>query len=330
MTRKRRSKGRPISGVIVLDKHTGISSNDAVQRAKRMFRAQKVGHTGSLDPLATGVLPLCFGEATKFSQFLLHSDKSYQVVIRLGQTTDSGDSDGKILQTNTVEGITEEQIESALNAYRGTIQQVPSMFSAIKHNGQPLYKLARQGIEVERKPRTLTIFSNELIAFEGERLELQIHCTKGTYIRTIAEDLGADLGCGAHVIALKRIQAGPYAESDSLSFDDLEQVYETEGLSGLDKLLQPISSAVREWPEVRLTSSSAFYVRQGQAVLVPNAPTEGWVRLVTEDSEAAPDIEIQAAREERQSSDIRDRSFIGVGEVLDDGRIAPRRLLAAR
>jgi len=307
MSRRRNRKGRDISGVIVLDKNTGISSNDAVQRAKRLFKAQKVGHTGSLDPLATGVLPLCFGEATKFSQFLLHSDKTYQVVIRLGQTTDSGDSDGKPLETHSVQGLSEAQIESALDAYRGTIEQIPSMFSAIKHNGQPLYKLARQGIEVERKARTLTIFSNELLAFEGDRLELKIHCTKGTYIRTIAEDLGADLGCGAHVIGLRRLQAGPYTEADCLDFDSLEKVLEADGLEGLDKLLQPISSAVREWPVVNLTESSAFYVRQGQPVLVPNAPTEGWVQLMTED----PD-------------------FIGVGEVLDDGRIAPRRLLAAR
>jgi tRNA pseudouridine(55) synthase len=189
----RRRKGRPIDGVLVVDKPPGISSNDVVQQAKRLFNAQKVGHCGSLDPLATGVLPLCFGEATKFSQFLLDADKKYWTRIKLGTTTETGDADGEILQERDASGIEASDIEAALEQFRGEIEQVPSMYSALKHNGQPLYKLARQGIVVERPARRVTIYSLELTAVDGCEIELQVHCTKGTYIRSLAEDLGAVL-----------------------------------------------------------------------------------------------------------------------------------------
>jgi len=220
-----------VDGVLVIDKPTGMSSNDAVQKAKRIFRARKVGHTGSLDPLATGVLPLCFGEATKFSQFLLDSDKKYWARIRLGVRTDSGDADGQIVETRPVVAMTAERIEAALTEFRGEIDQVPSMFSAVKHQGQPLYKLARQGIEVERASRRITVFSNELAAFHGEEFELEIHCSKGTYVRTIAEELGERLGCGAHVVALRRRKAGPYDESDLVTFEALERLAAEDGLA---------------------------------------------------------------------------------------------------
>lgn len=302
----RRRRGRDISGVLVVDKPKGISSNDAVQRAKRLFNAQKVGHTGALDPLATGVLPLCFGEATKFSQYLLSSDKKYWARLKLGIATDSGDADGEVIATRPLENISEARIEEGLRFFRGEIDQVPSMFSAIKHQGQPLYKLARQGITVERESRRVTVFSNELVAFNGDELELEIHCSKGTYIRTIAEELGEVLGCGAHVTALRRRAAGPYNESDLVSFDELEAA----GAKGtLDSYLQPVSSAVREWPEVKLTDNTAYYLKQGQPVIVPQAPTSGWVRL----AEILADDTLR---------------FIGVGEILDDGRVAPRRLLS--
>lgn len=302
----RRRRGRDVSGVIVVDKPSGISSNDAVQRAKRLFGAQKVGHTGSLDPLATGVLPLCFGEATKFSRFLLSSNKKYWVRIKLGIATDSGDADGKVTATRKVENVDVAKIEDVLRFFRGEIDQVPSMFSAIKYKGQPLYKLARQGIEIERQARRVTIYTNELVQFGDDELELEIHCSKGTYIRTIAEELGELLRCGAHVIALRRRAAGPYDESDLTTFDELEAAREK---GSLDSFLQPVSSTVREWPEVKLTDDTAYYVRQGQPVIVPHAPTSGWVRL----------------------SEIIDETstrFIGVGEVLDDGRVAPRRLVS--
>ncbi|MGD8416495.1 MAG: tRNA pseudouridine(55) synthase TruB [Pseudomonadales bacterium] len=301
----RRRRGRDVNGILVLDKPKGMSSNDAVQKAKRLFNARKVGHTGALDPLATGVLPLCFGEATKFSQYLLASDKKYWVRIRLGVATDSGDADGQVVSTSAFEGVDEARVEEALRFFRGEIDQVPSMFSAIKHQGQPLYKLARQGIEIEREARRVTVFSNELLSLEGDSLVLSIHCSKGTYVRTIAAELGDVLGCGAHVVELRRIAAGPYTESDLVTFEQLEAALEH---GSLDPFLLPLVSAVREWPEVRLTDNTAYYLRQGQPVIVPHAPTSGWVRL----SEVESD---DSAR------------FIGVGEILDDGRVAPRRLV---
>jgi tRNA pseudouridine55 synthase len=304
-TMGRRRRGRDVSGVLVLDKPAGMSSNDAVQKAKRLFNARKVGHTGALDPLATGVLPLCFGEATKFSQYLLSSDKKYWVRIKLGVATDSGDADGKVTATGSVEGIDAARVEDALRFFRGEIDQVPSMFSAIKHQGQPLYKLARQGIEIEREARRVTIYSNELLKFDGDEIELAVHCSKGTYVRTIAEELGEVLGSCAHVVALRRTAAGPYDEEDLVTFEELEAALEK---GSLDPYLLPVASAVREWPEVRLTDNTAYYLRQGQPVIVPHAPTSGWVRL----SEVGED---DGAR------------FIGVGEILDDGRVAPRRLV---
>jgi tRNA pseudouridine55 synthase len=302
----RRGRGRDVSGVLVVDKPQGWSSNDAVQRAKRLFNARKVGHTGALDPLATGVLPLCFGEATKFSQYLLASDKKYWVRIKLGVATDSGDADGKVIAEKEVVDVDAQRVEQALRFFRGEIEQVPSMFSAIKHQGQPLYKLARQGIEIERNARRVTIYSNELVGFAGHELELEIHCSKGTYIRTVAEELGQILECGAHVIALRRRMAGPYDEADLVTFAALEAALAEEGT--LDGFLQPVSSTVRGWPEVRLTDNTAYYLRQGQPVIVPHAPPSGWVRL----AEIVDDASTR---------------FIGVGEVLDDGRVAPRRLV---
>ena len=302
---RRKTRGRNISGILVVDKQSGSSSNDVVQFAKRLYGARKVGHTGSLDPLATGVLPLCFGEATKFSQFLLSSDKVYLARIQLGVATASGDSEGDIIAEKPVPDLTEEQVESALDAFRGEISQIPSMFSALKHKGQPLYKLARQGIEVEREPRQVTVFSNELLERTADTLLLKIHCSKGTYVRSIAEDLGTALGCGGHVIELRRLQAGPFCEADLVTIEALEQAKET---GGLDALLQPVSSAVSQWPEVQLSANSTFYVRQGQPVQVAHAPTEGWVRLMDETGKDGG-------------------AFIGVGEIIDDGRVAPRRLV---
>ena len=300
----RRRKGRNVNGVVVLDKPAGSSSNDCVQRVKRLFAARKVGHTGSLDPLATGVLPLCLGEATKFSQYLLDSDKRYFTQVRLGVATNSGDSDGEVIAERPVAGITHSRIDAALDAFRGKIEQVPSMFSAIKHQGQPLYKLARQGIEVEREARPVTIYSNDIVSFADDSLTLDIHCSKGTYVRTIAHDLGEALGCGAHVFALRRTMAGPYGEEDLITFEQLEQSHAERCL---DSLLRPIATTVGQWPQVALSAAPAFYLKQGQPVLVPHSPTHGWVRLYENTDD--------------------DGHFIGVGEILDDGRVAPRRLI---
>lgn len=303
---RRKNRGRKISGILVVDKEAGCSSNDVVQFAKRLYGARKVGHTGSLDPLATGVLPLCFGEATKFSQYLLASDKVYLARIKLGVATASGDSEGDIIEELPVPELTDEEIEAALDHFRGPIKQVPSMFSALKRNGQPLYKLARQGIEVEREARDVEVFANDLVERTADKLLLKIHCSKGTYVRSIAEDLGKLLGCGAHVIELRRLQAGPFAEADLVTVSQLEKAKE-DGL--LDDYLQPVASAVAQWPEVQLSANSSFYIRQGQPVQVAHAPSEGWVRLV-----------------EDTGSETRG-AFIGVGEIMDDGRVAPRRLV---
>ena len=300
-----RRRGREVHGVLPLDKPRGMGSTEAVQKAKRLFAARKVGHTGSLDPLATGVLPLCFGEATKLSQYLLASDKKYWARIRLGIATDSGDADGQPLAQRSVEGIRRVDVEQALAQFRGEILQVPPMFSAVKHRGQPLYKLARQGIEVQREARPVTIHSNELQVFDGDQFELEMHCSKGTYVRTIAQELGEQLGCGAHIAALRRRRAGPYGEADLVTFEALEQARER---GSLDPFLQPVRSAVREWPEVRLSGDLAYYLRHGQPVIVPHAPTGGWVQLL-----------------EAVGAETR---FLGVGEILEDGRVAPRRLLA--
>jgi len=289
----------------VMDKPVGMSSNHVVQKVKRLLDAQKVGHTGSLDPLATGVLPLCLGEATKFSQYLLDSDKHYWTRIRLGVTTTTGDADGEVVSTASTESLSAELIRQVVGEFIGSMQQIPSMYSAIKHQGQPLYKLARAGVAPERKARDITIHSNRLIAIEGDCIEVEFRCSKGTYIRTIAEDIGLRLGCGAHVEALRRLGAGPFRESDVVSFETLERA--CEAADG-EQFLRPISSAVENWPEVKLNEALAWYLRQGQAVQVPHAPTAGWVRLAV-DRDSSP------------------AAFMGVGEILDDGRVAPRRLV---
>ena len=316
---RRRPRGRDVNGIMVLDKPRGLSSNEAVQKAKRLFAARKVGHTGSLDPLATGVLPLCFGEATRFSRYLLDSDKKYTARVVLGVSTDSGDADGKVVRERPVGGLTRAEVDKALDAYRGEIQQVPSMFSAVKHQGQPLYKLARQGIEVERKARPVTVYSSVIREFVGDELTFDMHCSKGTYVRTIVHDLGESLGCGAHVIALRRTMAGPFGEGDLVTFEMLapssSEIGGENDRKRLDARLQPVSSAVQQWPQLTLTGDAAYYLRQGQPVIVPHAPTSGWVRLCEASS---PEI-----------SEGNGARFLGVGEVLDDGRVAPRRLLPA-
>ncbi|MEH6581100.1 MAG: tRNA pseudouridine(55) synthase TruB [Halioglobus sp.] len=305
MARVRR--GRPINGILLLDKPLDISSNRALQQAKRLYSAAKAGHTGSLDPLATGVLPLCFGEATKFSQYLLDADKAYESTFLLGKTTASGDAEGELLETRDASHISESDVALALDAFRGEIEQIPSMFSAIKHEGQPLYKLARQGKEVERKVRRVTISRLELRAFRpGEHPEVDVYleCTKGTYVRSLAEDLGQALGCGGHVTALRRTRAGPFGIEDCVSMPALEALKQGEKEADMDALLLPSDAALGAIPLVKLSESSGFYMKQGQPVLVPNAPRSGMVRIALETGE-----------------------FLGVGEMLDDGRVAPRRLI---
>ena len=300
----RSRKGRDVSGVIVLDKPRGMTSSTAVQRVKSLFGARKVGHTGSLDPLATGVLPLCFGEATKFSRFLLTSDKKYWVKLKLGIRTASGDSDAVTVETRSTVDVTKDRVRQALESFRGEIDQIPSMYSAIKYQGKPLYKYAREGIEVERESRRITVYSIELLTFLGSEMTLQVHCSKGTYVRTIADDLGEQLECGAHVVELRRLMAGPFKEADLVTLGEIENA-RAEGQ--LEPWLAPGSRAVSQWPTVRLNEASAYYLRQGQPVLVPHAPAEGWVQL--------------------RESCSNDDWFLGMGEIMEDGRIAPRRLI---
>lgn len=307
----RRRKGRLIDGILILDKPLGLSSNRALQTAKHLYFAAKAGHTGSLDPLATGVLPLCFGEATKFSQYLLDADKAYESTFVLGTTTASGDAEGEVLATADASGVTEADVLAALDNFRGEIEQIPSMFSAIKQNGQPLYKLARQGVEVERKSRRVVIKHLELRAFReaidsdsAPEIDVYLECTKGTYVRSIAEDLGKVLGCGAFVSALRRTKAGPFGLENSVTLEALEGLKSSEKVPEMDALLLPADTAVLALPLVELVESSGFYLRQGQPVLVPNAPVSGIVRLALQTGE-----------------------FLGVGEILDDGRVAPRRLV---
>lgn len=306
MGRRRAQRGRKLNGLFILDKPTGISSNQALQRVKRMFGAAKAGHTGSLDPLATGVLPICFGEATKFSQFLLDADKSYFVVAQLGVKTASGDADGEVIETCSAEAVTEQAVLDMLPRFRGEIEQIPSMYSALKHEGQPLYKLARQGIEVERKARKVCIHSLELAWFDGDKFAMNVTCTKGTYVRSLVEDIAEALNNYAHVIELRRVKSGPYTEAESITFERLAEELESGGHDAVDMHVLPLVSCVSHWPEVALSESTSFYLSNGQAVQVPGAPTVGWVKLSDADGE-----------------------FIGVGEILDDGRVAPRRLVNA-
>jgi tRNA pseudouridine55 synthase len=303
----RRRHGRALNGILVLDKPAGVSSNRALQIAKRLYDAAKAGHTGSLDPLATGVLPLCFGEATKFSQFLLDADKVYSSTFVLGAVTDTGDAEGQVLDVRDGSGITEEDVTAALRAFEGEIEQVPPMYSALKQDGQPLYKLARQGLEVERKPRPVVIKRLELRAFRsGVRPEADIYleCSKGTYVRTLAEDLGQALGCGAYVSALRRLKSGPFGIEESVTIETLEALRGSGESGSLDQFLLPADSAVGALPLVSLSESGGFYMRQGQPVMVPNAPRGGIVRVALHSGE-----------------------FLGIGEILDDGRVAPRRLI---
>ncbi len=303
MGRRRRPRGRDISGILLLDKPLGISSNDALQRVKRSFKAAKAGHTGSLDPLATGMLPICLGNATKLSAFLLDADKHYWVRIKLGENTTTQDTEGEVTQVRPTDGITQADIEAVLPGFTGVVSQLPPMYSALKHKGQRLYKLAREGVEVEREPRDITIHSLRLETADLPEFELLVHCSKGTYVRTLAEDIGEALGCGAHVVGLRRSGVGPYTGLPMISLERVEELGEGS-FTILDSQLLPLDTALGEWPPVTLTKDMAYYLKMGQPVMVPKAPTDGWVRLYGDDD-----------------------SFIGVGQIQDDGMVAPKRLM---
>ena len=298
----RRRHCLPVDGVLLLDKPVGLTSNAALQIAKRLLNACKAGHTGSLDPIATGLMLLTFGEATKLSQFLLDADKRYSAVFRLGQSTTTYDSEGEVVQTRPVT-VNRRDVEQALKRFEGEIEQVPPMYSAIKQAGQALYKLARAGIEVERAPRRVVVREFRLLALDGGRLEVAIACSKGTYIRSLAQDLGEVLGCGAHVEQLRRLAVGAVGVERAVTLAGIESLDSHEARAAL---LQPADAMLTDMPAVNLTSLAVHYLSQGQAVTARHDVASGCVRLY--------------APGER---------FLGLGEVLDDGRVTPRRLMAA-
>ena len=306
----KRGKGRPINGIVLLDKPTDISSNHALQRVKRIFFAQKAGHTGALDPLATGMLPVCLGEATKFSQFLLDSDKRYTVTATLGVRTDTSDSQGDVVCEKPV-SVTQAQLDIALDTFRGEIEQVPSMYSALKFEGKPLYKYAREGITIDRPARPITVYEIKQLRFEDNEIDLDIHVSKGTYIRTIVDDLGELLGCGAHVSMLRRTQVADYPYERMVTIEALEALIEKakeeEDVSPydlLDPLLLEMDTAVKNYPEVNISDEMGAYVLHGQPVQVFGAPDNTIVRITVGEQ----------------------RTFIGVGQMNDDGLVAPKRL----
>jgi tRNA pseudouridine55 synthase len=296
----RPNRKRKVNGILLLNKPLNYTSNQALTVVKRLYNANKAGHTGSLDPLATGMLPICFGEATKFSQFLLEADKEYEVEAKLGLRTETGDAEGAIIAQREVPTTNLSHLETILESFRGEIDQIPSMYSALKFQGQPLYTYARQGIEIERPSRKVMIYLLEVLDYADDRLRIRVRCSKGTYIRTLIDDIGEILGCGAYVTVLHRTFVNPYSDHDMIALEALESQQEDQ----LDSHLLPVDTALQAWPMMTLNESMAFYVRQGQPVIIPKSPTSGLVRLA-----------------------LADGQFIGVGEVIEDGRIKPKRLV---
>lgn len=301
---KPRKRGRDIHGVFLLDKPQGMSSNDIMQKVKRIFQANKAGHTGALDPLATGMLPICLGEATKFSQFLLDADKRYLVTAKLGERTDTSDAEGQIVETRDVNVETSE-ILTALEQFRGDILQVPTMFSALKHNGKPLYEYARQGITVEREARPITIFELNFIEYNAPYLTLEVHCSKGTYIRTLVDDLGEVLGCGAHVTMLRRTAVADYPTEKMLDWHALQSLAEQQDLALLDALLLPMDTAVVKLPALTLNESQTQGIGFGQRIKFNNPNSlQGQVRLFSHENR-----------------------FLGVAVIDENNVIRPQRLV---
>ncbi|MCK5648689.1 MAG: tRNA pseudouridine(55) synthase TruB [Gammaproteobacteria bacterium] len=276
----RRKKGRPVNGILVLDKPTGITSNKALQKVKHLFNAQKAGHTGSLDPLATGVLPICLGEATKVSHYLLDADKRYRAKCILGSVTTTGDSDGEIIQQKPVPELTKDDILELLLSFTGLQDQTPPMYSALKHNGRPLYEYARKGIEIERKSRQITLFDISLLDFSITNknsaipafIEIEVHCSKGTYIRTLCEDIGHKIGCGAYISELRRIESGPFLLSQAITLDNLLEKYslneplDAQTFERMDQLLLPTDTAIAQFPAIELNAQQFDRIQHGMTI----------------------------------------------------------------
>ena len=301
----RRRKGRDVNGILVIDKPMDITSNGILQQVKRLFGAAKAGHTGALDPLATGVLPLCFGEATKFSQMMLDSDKAYIATAKLGVRTETGDSEGQVVAKKPVPAdLTRERLEPILERFRGHIQQVPSMYSALKHKGRPLYEYAREGIEIDRPARPVNIYELTLIELRDDEMDIAVSCTKGTYIRSLVEDIGEVIGCGAHVIALRRTMASGFTLADACQVSTLEHMREQD--ESLDGLLVAPDAALSMFPEQHLEGQSLVSILNGQPVRISGQSEEGFIRLYG------------------------NNGFVGLAEKFPEGedtKLVPRRLV---
>jgi len=294
----KRKSGRNVNGIILLDKRLGVSSNKALQEVRRLFNANKAGHTGSLDPLATGLLPLCFGEATKVSAMMLDDNKRYQAVVKLGVMTDTGDAEGEIIEQKPVPELSPQMIKDCLNEFVGEIDQVPPMYSALKHNGRKLYELAREGKTVERKARRISIFELKLLDSTADTLTLDVFCSKGTYIRSLAEDIGHKLGCGGTITALRRTQSGQFKIEDALTIEQcqaltLEQL--TAELLAVDKPLSDV-------PIIELSVQQAVLIRHGQQIEHQAQTIQGMVRMYSE------------------------QVFLGLGELLLNGKLVPKKI----
>ncbi len=303
MSKPRRRK-RKINGILLLDKPIGFSSNQALLRVRALYEAEKAGHTGSLDPLATGLLPICLGQATKLCGYLLDSGKRYLATVRFGEKTETGDIEGAVTARSDARLIQHDDLLAVLPGFTGVIQQVPPMFSALKHQGLRLYDLAREGVEVVREPRAVTIHALDLVAFETGSAILDIRCSKGTYIRTLAEDIAAAISQCAHLTALRRIEAEPFSGSQMITLEQVEEVSHL-GAEALDRLLLPTAAAVESWPRIVLDSNRVHYLRRGQALRIADVPPEG--DLVVFDTQG---------------------NILCLAQIDANGLVAPRRWLA--
>lgn len=293
-----------VHGILLLDKPPNMSSNAALQRVKRLYNAKKAGHTGSLDPIATGMLPICFGDATKFSQFLLDSNKSYEVEATLGVQTATADTEGAVIEQKSYQHIDTILLEQVLAEFIGEIQQMPPMYSAIKHKGKPLYHYARQGIEVARPSRCVRIFSLQLLQLQGDCFKFNLHCSKGTYVRTLVEDICARLNTVGHIKNLRRTMVNAYTQEAMHTLTDIETLYASGGMTALRLWLLPAETAIQAYPAIKISTATAFYLRQGQTVRVPHTVEATTVRIYSEQGQ-----------------------FLGVG-VLEQGYLKPERLIA--
>jgi len=290
---------RNVNGVLLLDKPLGFSSNQALQKVKWLYQAAKAGHTGTLDPLATGLLPICLGEATKFAQYVTDADKTYFATIQLGATTTTGDAEGEVLTTAPV-NVSQSQFQAVSQQFIGEISQIPPMYSALKHEGKALYEYAREGVDIARQPRLIRIKNIVVDKFEVDVAQITVICSKGTYIRTLAEDIGAQLGCGAHLIGLRRTETAGYLLPQAISIEQLECL----SIEARDALLLPVDSAIDSVPKIILNADAAYYMMQGQSVWLAGKIPNSDLRLYDENN-----------------------SFLGLGFLQADGKIAPKRLI---